>query len=477
MKNDNLQEINQDPELGNPVAPLIGEVINERDNEISEVENYTPNEFDVQINEYDTLTYFEELSSFDYTFPVEDLSFELHYELTQKIKQIRSCANSPTQETFYAVHLLESWQNILEDLRGFFTSQHLYALDYCIGTYASVCTSPYERRKEIRRNLYYLKNRLEADLINCDELEYIIGGIDPLILYELTEIILNSDIIHHCTIDPENSFGYSLLENDFLMPSTSKQEDEEKKYNDAKKEHAKEDFEFRLKLKLENLDKSDDKLQKLQEKLNKTDNYEERMQILNDYRNASENQKPEVESLSMIEFANKYREYMTDIRDMYFYPKSYISQLISDDNILYINDLYSKYIEVAFDDFIQEFKKCYYDPTLSRKYLLSFYEFEKCLYYHAYRLCSHKGKVSPTYDDVNKMISTRPYGDRNKFSQSQIKEIVGFPRDSEHNLCRDYCCELAINQCNLIKEPSKKSVFKSQPQENDLKSKIMTEGE
>ncbi len=303
---------------------------------------------------------------------------------------------------------------------------------------------------------------------------YLIGQIEPLILFELTEIILNSDVIYHCAPDPENSLHYTLLENDFLIPSASNQKDPEEINSDAKIDQIKNDFEARLKFELDYFDKSDEKLQKLQENLNKTDNSEDRMQLLNDYHKSFETQNVNIESLSFTEFADKYQEYMGDVMRRF---EDHRSDLISDDNFIYVQMLYIKYIEGAFDEFTKEFKKQYQDQLLQRKYILPYSEFEKNLYYHAYCLCYHQGKVSPNFDDVNKMIGTKPYGDSSLYPQNQIWQIIGFPRATEHNLWRDYYCELAIWQHELTKRQSGSIAHESLVQENNFISNNMINGE
>jgi hypothetical protein len=220
MKNNKQKKLKQDPKLENPVSPLIGEVKNDRVSTISPSENYAQNEFDAQIDEYDTLIHFEDIFS-DYTFTADYLTFELHYELEQRIKQFNLSPNSPNGLKYYAIHYLIFWQKILENLRGLLTGRQLLALNGCIGLWASESSCPYERRDEIFKVLYLSKDWFKLNHLNRDNFLDKIKQIDPLILFELAEILINSKVIYDCAMDPERSLNYPLLDNDFIIPTFS----------------------------------------------------------------------------------------------------------------------------------------------------------------------------------------------------------------------------------------------------------------
>jgi hypothetical protein len=149
---------------------------------------------------------------------------------------------------------------------------------------------------------------------------------------------------------------------------------------------------------------------------------------------------------SFSDFENKYQQYMSDVMERY---QNHKSDLIVDDNLIYALGLYRKYAKDAYEEFSEEFRK-YGRHSHILKYLLSISKFERCLYYHAYSLCVNQGIESPDYDDVNKMISTKPYGDSSLYPQNEIWQIVGFPGDNDQNAYRDYYCELAIWKHNSI---------------------------
>jgi hypothetical protein len=65
-----------------------------------------------------------------------------------------------------------------------------------------------------------LKDWFEENLMNIEELEGKIYQIDPLIFFELTEILINSKVIQYCAMGPEIN-----LPNDFIKPNSSNQED------------------------------------------------------------------------------------------------------------------------------------------------------------------------------------------------------------------------------------------------------------
>jgi hypothetical protein len=165
------------------------------------------------------MIYFDDLYS-DNTFTADDLSFELHFELELQIKQINASQLCPDENTKDKVRLLKARQKILEDLRSYLTSRELYVLDYSISTYASVCDSPWERRKEIRRTIYADRKWFEANSMNWESFSDKIDKIDLNILFELTEIILNSEVIRYCAWDPEKSLHYPFLDKISSIPNT-----------------------------------------------------------------------------------------------------------------------------------------------------------------------------------------------------------------------------------------------------------------
>ena len=206
-------------------------------------------------------------------------------------------------------------------------------------------------------------------------------------------------------------------------------------------------LETELRLKLEKTKEFRAKFQKLQGKLSENSNPEEEEQILNEIKTLFDLQICTDDLFSFYEFANKHREYMSDVINRY---QNYKSNLITDNNLIYALGLFRKYANDAFDEFIGEFKKWGEGMSHIEKYLLSYSKFEKCLYYHSYCLCVQQGIASPDYDDVNKMISTKPYGDSSIYPQNEIWQIVGFPGDSDQNAYRDYYCGLAIWKHNSI---------------------------
>lgn len=201
------------------------------------------------------------------------------------------------------------------------------------------------------------------------------------------------------------------------------------------------ELETELKLKLENTQEVRVKLKELQDKLSENKNPEEEKKIQKEIKELSDQQICKDDLFTFFEFAHKYQEYMSDVINRYQNNKS---DLITDDNLIYALGLYRKYANDAFDEIIRELNGWDVDIFSIRKYLLSYSKFEKCLYYHAHSLCYNRGIKSPTYDDVNKMISIKPYGDSSIYPQNEIWQIVGYPGDSDLNAYREYYCGLAI---------------------------------
>jgi hypothetical protein len=206
------------------------------------------------------------------------------------------------------------------------------------------------------------------------------------------------------------------------------------------------DLETELRLKLEKTKEFRTKFQKLQDKLSENKNSEEEEQIRKEILDLFDLQICKEDLYSFPDFERKYQPYMSDAIEKY---QNYKSDLITDDNLLYALGLYRKYAKDAFIEFTEEFKK-HGRHSYIKKYLLSFSKFERCLYYHAYSLCVNQGIASPDYDDVNKMISTKPYGDSSIYPQNEIWQIIGFPGDNDKNAYREYYCDLAIWKHNSI---------------------------
>ena len=195
-----------------------------------------------------------------------------------------------------------------------------------------------------------------------------------------------------------------------------------------------------LKLKLEKTQEFRVKFKELQDKLSENEKPKRKEQILNEIQKLFDLQICKEDLYSYSDFEKKYHQYMSEVLEKY---QNYKSDLITDDNLLYALGLYRKYAKDAYEEFSEEFEKLGKHSHIL-KYLLPYPTFEKCLYYHVFSLCVQQGIESPDYDDVNKMISIKPYGDSSIYPQNEIWQIVGFPGDLDHNAYRDYYCGLAI---------------------------------
>jgi hypothetical protein len=212
------------------------------------------------------------------------------------------------------------------------------------------------------------------------------------------------------------------------------------------------DLETELQMKLEKTKEFRAKFQKLQDKLSENKNPEEEEQIRQEILDLFDLQICKEDLYSFPEFERKYQQYISDVMGKYQYHKS---ELIADYNFLYALGLYRKYARDAYEEFLRKFNGCNKHSDI-KKYLLSFSKFERCLYYHAYSLCVNQGIAAPDYNDVNKLISTKPYGDSSLYPQSEIWQIIGFPGDSDQNAYRNYYCDLAIwqHELKLAMDPS-----------------------
>jgi hypothetical protein len=133
------------------------------------------------------------------------LIFELEKRLDQA-KTWKPQSNNPAIAQKY-----ENWISILNYIDGFITPQELDVLAECISTYASMC-GPYERRKEILRNMCYQNSFFDIDLLG---LESKICRIDVQVLYELTEILLELENCFFCTTNSDSKPHYSSGKHDW----------------------------------------------------------------------------------------------------------------------------------------------------------------------------------------------------------------------------------------------------------------------
>jgi hypothetical protein len=206
-------------------------------------------------------------------------------------------------------------------------------------------------------------------------------------------------------------------------------------------------FEDRL-LKLTMAQEFQQEFTRLQEELSENHKSEERERIFTEMQNLLDLQISLDHQLTFFEFAKKYRDSISDIIDKYVSGKS---DLISDDNLPYVLGLYRTYVNTEFDEIIKELDGWDVDVFKIRKKLLSYQEFERWLYYHAYCLCYHHGLESPTSNEVNIMIGTRPYGDGSLYPQIDIQQIVSSNWNMHNKAYRDFYCAHANGQSKLSK--------------------------
>jgi hypothetical protein len=224
------------------------------------------------------------------------------------------------------------------------------------------------------------------------------------------------------------------------------------------------DLETELKLELEKSQKFMARFQRLKGLLSENDNPEDQKRIFNMMQKLFDLQICKEDLYSLSDFGKKYQQYISDVLEKY---QNYSSDLITDENLIYALGLYRKYARDAFEEFSGEFRKCGKHSHI-KKYLLPYSKFERCLYYHSYCLFVNQGVEAPNHADVNKMISTKPYGDSSLYPQYEIWQIVGYTEDSDNNAYRDYYCGLTIRQRELTKKQSEDIASESQVQENNF---------
>lgn len=167
-------------------------------NKILEIENYIQDEIDAQIDEYNTFRSIED--HFDtMIIDVDDFNFELSCELKKRLRQLTGVKHHiDKNENSAKIKKYENWIKILEQIDGFITSRELNVLNQCISGYAAECY-PNERSREIEKNLYYLQNIWsDTNRVDLLEFDYKINYIDEMLLFELTEILIELDSLFYC---------------------------------------------------------------------------------------------------------------------------------------------------------------------------------------------------------------------------------------------------------------------------------------
>jgi hypothetical protein len=201
------------------------------------------------------------------------------------------------------------------------------------------------------------------------------------------------------------------------------------------------EIEAKLQIHLEKSEENDAKFHNLQERLINAENPEVKKQIITEIRKLSDLEFYPEERYAYSEFVKKFHEYMKDLVEI---RQNFKSDLIAYDNHIYVTNLYNQYLKETFDKFFGEYKAGADSISQKLEHLLPFSEFEKWLFYHANSLCYREGIESPNYDDVNKMILTKPYGDGSLYPQNRIWQIVSEVGIIRFRAWRDYYCDLAI---------------------------------
>jgi len=172
-------------EIDNGYDPILGENIDELDRQENEP----------------WIEYFDSLHILEDNYPckeidVDDFIFELASELKKRLAQAKAEINQSSERNYsVTIQKYENWISILNHLDGFITPQELVFLEKCISGYDSEC-GPYERRKEIRRNMWFVNSWFDINLL---EFESKIYKIDLKDLFELTEILLEFESQFYCT--------------------------------------------------------------------------------------------------------------------------------------------------------------------------------------------------------------------------------------------------------------------------------------
>lgn len=171
----------------------------------SEIENYVQDQIDSQFDEYNTLNTIEDHLN-TMIIDVDGLHFELSCELKKRLRQLYDCdLHSDKDDKSAKIKKYKNWIKILEQIDGIITSRDLNVLNNCISGYAAECY-PNERYWEIKRNLNYMLNEWsDINRIDILEFDYKLNYIDEMLLFELTEILLEFESIFLCSYNPDNN--------------------------------------------------------------------------------------------------------------------------------------------------------------------------------------------------------------------------------------------------------------------------------
>ncbi len=225
MKNSSREIAKQDPFLKNQASQLKDEFKNKIDDKIQTAKINTPT-IEEQIFDIDILTPIEDLC-LDYYINVDDLHYELYYELNEQIKHAQYYSQTDSAENYQnSIHLLELRRDILKSLRGILTSRQLFALYHFTRFNHTKSMSNIVCIRKVLLDLYSYTDFKEDGIPNKDEFIRQVSHFHPQILNELIEILDKSEIIKYCLRDPDNSYCDKLSDQDFLTLEYSYEEDD-----------------------------------------------------------------------------------------------------------------------------------------------------------------------------------------------------------------------------------------------------------
>jgi hypothetical protein len=156
--------------------------------------------------DFDVFNNYEDIIP-DRMIDIDDVAGELIHELKEELKQRWECEYFEKEDQYYCApvkheksfySLLKFRINLLESFQNVLTSKELFALIYYTSFDAEEYVRPADRKWEIIKGIRWSSELEKFGVSNKSEFIEFLENIDPILFYELIQILLDYQIIGYC---------------------------------------------------------------------------------------------------------------------------------------------------------------------------------------------------------------------------------------------------------------------------------------
>lgn len=168
--------------------------------------------------EFDALSSYEDIIP-NRIFDIEDLSDKLLKELEENLLLREDYYYDDMHDEYYGFpikheeayyDLIKLRINILKRFTGVLNPKQLFAIGFYINIEAKEFIRPGDRKREIIKEINRSSELDKFGIANKDEFIEFLESLDPIVFYELTEILLKSRVIGYCQVDQPNKLKKKL---------------------------------------------------------------------------------------------------------------------------------------------------------------------------------------------------------------------------------------------------------------------------